>query len=184
MVHLEFLVLYTFHWYQCQSRRTWIKERGPKTGDFTIWCSNRSVGYLNRLLCLLFVFPPCLTIPMHLHGGSPNLGTDSNEIHAKQVIMGYFGYFSKVLVGTPWETPVHPQDGSQLTAVISKQFCTFYNKTSRHPDSPDSTHLQIVKITASNQLDIVSTISWMCLRSLELVNHELLPVTIIPLKPM
>ena len=111
---------------------------------------------------------------MHLHGGSPKPGTDSNEIHAKQVIMGYFGYFSKLLVGTPWETPVHPQDGSQSIPVISKHFCTFYNKTPREPDSP---HHSIIKITAPNWLDIVSAISWMCLRSLELVNRELLLVT-------
>ena len=134
MVHLEFLVLYTFHWCQCQSRRTWIKERGPKTSYFTKWCSNQCVGYLNHLLSLL-------PMSLHLHGGSPKPGTDSNEIHTKQVIMGYFSQFSKLLVATPWGTPVHPQGSFQLIPVMSKQFCTFHDQTARHPDSPDSTNL-------------------------------------------
>ena len=38
---------------------------------------------------------------LRLHGGSPKPGTDSNEIHAKQVILGNFRHFSKLLGGAP-----------------------------------------------------------------------------------
>ena len=59
---------------------------------------------------------------LHLHGGSPKPGTDSNEIHTKQVIMGYFRQFSKLLLGlleilsTPpgW----FPVDSSHIQAIL------------------------------------------------------------------
>ena len=81
---------------ELESRR---EGRKPVISPYGV--SNRSVGYLNCLLCLLFVSFPCLYVYLHLHGGSPKPGTDSNEIHAKQVILDYFGHFPKLLVGPP-----------------------------------------------------------------------------------